>query len=84
MKEISKLDSERYVADTSTMEVHDRWNGECEDCLMEDVIARGAAVAFEPDTLDQALEEGFDCCDECFGKKDSPRPAWAHEQLRRT
>jgi hypothetical protein len=79
MQELKKLDGERYVGDTSAMVVHDRWDSDCEDCLMEDVIARGAAVAFEPDTLDQALEEGFDCCDECFGKTDPPRPDWAQD-----
>ncbi len=83
MKEIRKLDSERYVGDTSTMLVHDRWHGDCEDCLMEDVIARGAAVAFEPDTLERALDESFDCCDECFDKTDPPRPAWVQEETQR-
>jgi hypothetical protein len=75
--EIRRLDSQRYVGDTSTMTVHDRWHPECDDTLMKTLVRAGTAVAFEPDDLDQAFYEGFDYCSECFDKTEPLRPAWA-------
>lgn len=77
MKRVTNLNSQRFIGDTRAMIVHDRWHEDCEDCLMEEVIASGAAVEFEPDTLEQSLNEEFDCCEVCFGSKDPAPPAWA-------
>ena len=63
---IRELDGRRYVGDEEKKIVHDRRNGECEDCLMEDIIARGVAVGFDPDDLDQAFSEGYEYCEHCL------------------
>lgn len=63
-------DGQRYVGDAERRIVHDTHHGECEDCIVEDLIARGAAVSFRPDSLDQAFDEGYDYCDWCFDSSD--------------
>jgi hypothetical protein len=74
VKKISVLQGHRYVGDTDAMVVHDRWHEECEDCLMEEVLARGVAVGFGPDTLEQALWEGFEYCPYCIDRTDPEPP----------
>lgn len=74
MEELRHLADERYVGDKSSMNVHDRWHGECEDCLMEDLIEKGVAVRFDPDSLDQAFMEGFDYCSSCIDRTDPAPP----------
>ena len=76
---IRELGNQRYVGDAERMIVHDRWHADCEDCLMEEILARGAAVGFEPDELDQAFEEGYDYCEHCFDRRSPERPS-AHGQ----
>jgi hypothetical protein len=66
MTELSTIDGRRYIGDRERMIVHDTASVECERCLMEEVLDRGAAVGFEPDTLEQAFHEGFDYCDHCL------------------
>lgn len=75
--ELRSLDRRRYIGDSSSMTVHDRWHSECEDCLMEDLIQRGVAVSFEPDSLDQALAEGFEYCPACIDRTEPDPPEWA-------
>lgn len=65
---IRELGDRRYVGDEEKKIVHDRRHVDCEDCLMEDIVARGAAVGFEPDELDQAFDEGYDYCEHCFDR----------------
>jgi hypothetical protein len=77
MQRLEKLGKRRFIGDAETMEVHDRWHEECENCLMDEIVRKGAAVGFEPDTLDGALYEGFEPCNHCFDKTDPPRPRWA-------
>jgi hypothetical protein len=77
MMTLQKLGKRRFVGDKSSSEVHDRWHGDCEDCLLEELIKDGHAVGFDPDTLDGALSEGFDTCPYCFDKTDPPMPSWA-------
>ena len=74
---LKRLDSERYVGDSSTMTVHDRWHEDCEDCLMDGLVKRGVAVAFEPDELNQAFLDGFEYCEHCIDKSDPEPPEWA-------
>ncbi|MBN2566013.1 MAG: hypothetical protein JXB46_09925 [Candidatus Eisenbacteria bacterium] len=84
MKRLQALGKRRFVGDSRTGEVHDRWHGECEDCLLEDLIGEGRAVGFEPDTLDGALSEGFDTCPYCMDRTEPPRPVWAGGGLQDT
>lgn len=63
---LTELGPHRFVGDSETMVVHDRLHEDCEDCLMEVLIEKGSAVYFEPDTRDQAFDEGYDYCDHCF------------------
>ena len=79
MHAIEKLDGHRYVGATDTMIVHDRWHEDCEDCLMEELVRRGVAVGFAPDSLDQALWEDFEYCPYCFDKTDPPPPTGHQE-----
>jgi regulator of replication initiation timing len=71
---LETLGRQRYVGDVAQKIVHDRWNGGCDECVVEDLVQRGAAVGFEPDTLDSVFNEGFDYCDECFGRTDPEPP----------
>ena len=79
MMKLQALGRRRYVGNRETGEVHDRWHEDCEDCLLEDSVRNGHARGSEPDTLEAALNEGFETCPHCFSKEDPPRPAWAEE-----
>ncbi len=72
--QIRELGDRRYFGDEEKKIVHDRWHADCEDCLMDDILARGAAVGFEPDDLDQAFGEGYEYCEYCFDRRDPKRP----------
>jgi hypothetical protein len=65
----------RYIGDRRSMIVHDSWHENAEDCLMEEIIARGDGVGFDPDELERAFWEGFDYCDHCFDRSSPKRPA---------
>ena len=71
---LNELGDCRFVGDSTSKIVHDRWHGDCEDCLMQTLIDRGAAVRFEPDELDQAFVEGYDYCIHCFDRSTPARP----------
>ena len=64
----------RYIGDTRTSVVHDRWHENCEDCLVKELVKKGVAVGFDPDTLGQALTERFDYCDWCVDRSDPEPP----------
>jgi hypothetical protein len=72
---IRELGDRRYVGDAAKKIVHDRWHPDCEDCLMDDIVASGDAVGFEPDELDQAFYEGYEYCEDCFDRGTPERPA---------
>jgi len=74
MKAIGSIQGVRYVGDRTTFLVHDSWNRESESCFLEGVAREGRAVAFDPDTLEQAFNEGFDYCDVCVGKEEPFAP----------
>jgi hypothetical protein len=72
--ELKELADRRFIGDSASMTVHDRWHPECEDCLMQTLVERGVAVGFEPDDLDQAFAEGYDYCIHCFDRSTPERP----------
>jgi hypothetical protein len=72
--QIVEHEGQRYVGEMDRAIVHDTWHSECETCLVEDMIARGVAVGFEPDRLDQAFWEGFEYCDHCFDRTEPLPP----------
>ncbi|MBD3349736.1 MAG: hypothetical protein GF400_11155 [Candidatus Eisenbacteria bacterium] len=74
VKAVDSVDSMRFVGDRESMFVHDRWNRESESCFLERLVEDGKAVGFEPDTLEQAFNEGFDYCDNCIGKEEPEGP----------
>ena len=86
VEQISSLKKRRYVGDAASKIVHDRWHPDCEGCGLSNIIRRGDAVGFEPDTLDGALNEGYEYCEACFDKEDPEAPPWAtpdsHKGLR--
>ena len=55
-----------YLGNKSTREVHDL-RDEPTNCQIDEIIAAGNAVGFEPDTLDQTHVEGYDNCHYCIG-----------------
>jgi hypothetical protein len=72
---LTSLHKHRYIGDIGTMVVHDRWHPDCESCLPELLVSERVAVGFEPDELNQALNEGFECCSWCFDRTVPPQPA---------
>jgi len=74
---LTKLGTRRFIGDTATMLVHDRWNGNCEDCLLELLIQAGTARGFNPDASDQAFWEDYEYCPNCFDRTEPARPDWA-------
>ncbi len=58
----------KYLGNSSSghMEVHDLKN-EKEQCQINEIIEAGNAVVFDPDTLEQAKNEGYDNCAFCLG-----------------
>ncbi len=76
---LTELGTRRFIGDTETMIVHDRWNSTCEDCLMEILIEKGTARGFNPDQSDQAFWEDYEYCPHCFDRSDPKAPAWAEK-----
>lgn len=74
---LTELGMRRFVGDSETMIVHDRWHSAAEDCLMEVLIEKGAARGFNPDQSDQAFWEDYEYCPHCFDRTDPTPPAWA-------
>ena len=64
----SRPTNKRYLgnSDTGHMEVHDLEN-EKPQCQIDEIIEAGNAVVFDPDTLEQAKNEGYDNCAFCLG-----------------
>jgi len=61
----------RYLgnSDPDHMEVHDL-NNEKPQCQIDEIIKAGNAVVFNPDTLKQANDEGYDNCAFCIGESE--------------
>ncbi len=74
---LTDLGTRRFIGDTATMLVHDRWNSNCEDCLMDVLIEKGTARGFNPDQSDQAFWEDYEYCPHCFDRSDPEPPSWA-------
>ena len=77
VKELKELGRRRYVGDSRTGLVHDRWHEDCEGCGLDAVVRRGDAVGFEPDTLDGALWSGYEYCEACHDRSEPAAPRWA-------
>ncbi len=72
---LTNINGSRFIGDAEQGVVHDRRHEECEDCLVQDLVDRGRAVGFRPDTLAQAFDEGYDYCDWCLdGSDPDPLP----------
>jgi hypothetical protein len=77
VRQITDFGKRRYVGDAASKIVHDRWHPDSEGCGLSDIVRRGDAVGFEPDTLDGALYEGYEYCEACFDKEEPEAPSWA-------
>lgn len=75
--DLVKLGRARYVGDSRNMLAHDRWHTDCQGCGVNDLVRRGHAVGFEPDTLDGALLAGYEYCEGCHDKTEPEAPSWA-------
>ena len=62
------LHGHRYCGNSNTTEVHDLDNEDTADngCQINEIIAAGHAITFNPDTLEQAHEEDYDNCAKCL------------------
>jgi len=56
-------------SDPGHMEVHDLKDEDTSPnaCQIDEIIEAGNAVVFDPDTLEQAHNEGYDNCAYCIG-----------------
>jgi hypothetical protein len=59
----------QYVGNKNKDEVHDLDNEKTapNQCQIDEIIAAGNAVTFNPDTLTQAHSQGYDNCAWCLG-----------------
>lgn len=59
----------RYVGNSNTMEVHDLDNEDTNPngCQIDEIIRAGHAVIFNPDTLEEAHNQGYDNGHYCIG-----------------
>jgi hypothetical protein len=58
----------RFIGDRINMEVHDLDNEKTKEneCQINKIMRSGNVVIFSPDTLQQALSEGFKKCKKCI------------------
>ena len=58
----------RFIGNTNTTEVHDLDNERTggNECQIDELISGGNVTTFNPDTLEQALSEGYDACAYCL------------------
>ena len=64
---VGRPTKKRYLGndDPSIMEVHDL-HQETAHCCIDEIIDGGHGVVFMPDTLEQAVEEGYGKCASCM------------------
>ena len=64
----SRPTDKKYLgnSDPDHMEIHNLLN-EKPQCQIDEIIRSGNAVIFNPDTLEQAHNEGYDNCAYCIG-----------------
>ena len=65
---MARRNSYRYLGNKSTKEVHDLDNEDtsASGCQIGEIFQAGHAVKFSPDTLAEAISEGYDPCDKCL------------------
>jgi hypothetical protein len=63
------INGKRYLGNKNKKEVHDLDNEKYgpNQCQIDEIIASKNAVTFSPDTLTQAVNEGYDRCRWCIG-----------------
>lgn len=63
------INGKRFVGNTNTTEVHDLDNEKTgtSECQINEIISAGHVVTFNPDTLEQAHQIGYDNCNYCIG-----------------
>lgn len=64
----SRPTNKRFLGNSAPehMEVHEL-NNEKPQCQIDEIIEAGHAVVFDPDTLEQAHNEGYDNGEYCIG-----------------
>ena len=65
---MSRRNSYRYLGNKNSMEVHDLDNEDTSKsgCQIDEIIAAGHAVKFNPDTLTEAHRLAYDNCAKCL------------------
>jgi hypothetical protein len=63
------LYGKQFVGNSNTTEVHDLDNEKTgpTECQINEIISAGHARTFNPDTLEQAHQRGYDNCHYCIG-----------------
>ena len=59
----------QYLGNVNKMEVHDldKEDTSAGGCQIDEIIAAGHAVTFNPDTKERAHDLGYDNCAKCLG-----------------
>ena len=68
---IQSRSGRRYLGNDNRLEVHDLQR-EKTQCQIDEIIANNQAVGFDPDTLDQAHQEGYENGAYCIRGSGSP------------
>jgi hypothetical protein len=65
---MTRRNSYRYLGNKNTMEVHDLDNEDTSEggCQIDEILAAGHGVTFNPDTLATAHSHGYDNCAKCL------------------
>ena len=80
VRELTQLGRRRYIGNSESMVVHDRWHPDCQGCGLMDIVRDGRAVGFEPDTLEAAFWEGYEYCEACHDADEPNAPGWARSK----
>ena len=65
---MARRNSYRYLGNKNTKEVHDLDNEDTSPagCQINEILAAGHGVKFDPDTLSTAHSQGYDNCAKCL------------------
>jgi hypothetical protein len=80
VNKLTRLGRTRFVGDSRTNLVHDRWHPDCQGCGLDEAVRSGHAVGFKPDTLNGALWAGYEYCEACLDRSEPSPPRWAMEK----
>jgi len=67
---MARRDGFRFLGNRNSNEVHDLDNEDTRPsgCQINEILHRGTGVAFYPDTIEKARDQGFDNCAKCIGQ----------------